>query len=63
MDKMDIYTKLIPGLMLAALIGYNMFKLQRSLKAMKQEHCNGACQGCAQRESCTSSKKQKEEKK
>lgn len=60
MDKMDIYTKLIPGLMLAALIGYNMFKLQRSLKAMKQEHCNGACQGCAHKNSCTSSQKQED---
>lgn len=60
MDKMDIVTKVIPGIMLAALVGYNMWKMNRSLRAMKQEHCSGSCQNCAHKNSCTSQQKEQE---
>lgn len=57
MDKMDLITKVIPGLLVVCIVWYNMRKLQRNLNAMKQQHCDGSCHNCAHSAGCTSAQK------
>ncbi len=57
MTQMDIVTKLIPILLVVCIIWYNMRKMKRNIDAMKQEHCNGSCQGCVHSGSCNTQQK------
>lgn len=57
MDKMDLITKVIPGLLVVGIVWFNMRKLQRNLNAMKQQHCSGSCHNCAHSAGCTSAQK------
>ena len=61
MDKMDIITKVIPLLLVICIVYYNMRKLRKSLDTMKQEHCNGSCQGCAHSADCASARSSEKE--
>lgn len=58
MDKMDLYTRIIPAILIFCLVYYNVRKMQKRAKAMRQEHsCNGSCAGCAHSASCSSAEK------
>ena len=58
MDKMDLITKVIPGLLVVGIVWFNMRKLQRNLNAMKQQHCSGSCHNYG----CTSAQKENTDK-
>lgn len=62
MDKMDLITKVIPGLLVVGIVWFNMRKLQRNLNAMKHQHCSGSCHNCAHSAGCTSAQKDNTDK-
>lgn len=58
MEHMDLYTRIIPAIMIFCLVYYNVRKMQKRAKAMRQEHsCGGSCAGCAHSAGCSAEKK------
>lgn len=58
MGNTDLYTRIIPAIMIFCLVYYNVRKMQKRAKAMRQEHsCGGSCAGCAHSAGCTAAEK------
>ena len=57
MDNMVLFTKIIPAIMIFCIVFFNLRKLQKTAKAMKQVHgdssgCSGCCSGCSHSAGC-----------
>ncbi|MDD4844751.1 MAG: FeoB-associated Cys-rich membrane protein [Anaerotignum sp.] len=60
MSTETVFTTVIPIIMLVCLVGYNLRKMQKNLKNMKNE-CSGSCKGCAHSVSCSKPEKKEDE--
>lgn len=58
MENTDIFTKIIPAIMVFCIVYYNVRKMQKRAQAMRQEHtCCGGCAGCAHSAGCNKPEK------
>ena len=52
-------TGIVPAIMIFFLVFFNIRKMQKQAKTMKEMHsCEGKCSGCQHSGGCTSDKKQ-----
>ncbi|MFV0363084.1 MAG: FeoB-associated Cys-rich membrane protein [Suipraeoptans sp.] len=56
MDKEQIFMAIIPAILIFCLVFFNVRKMQKNLKTMKQE-CGSGCGGCAHSDNCNKAEK------
>lgn len=63
LNMQTFMTGIVPAIMIFFLVFFNIRKMQKQAKIMKEMHsCEGKCAGCQHGASCTSDKKQNEAK-
>lgn len=63
LNVQTFFTAIVPAIMIFFLVFFNIRKMQKQTKLMKEMHsCNGKCAGCHNGASCTSDKKTEDAK-
>ncbi|WMI82257.1 FeoB-associated Cys-rich membrane protein [Anaerotignum sp. MB30-C6] len=60
MNKEMLFTAIIPTILVFCLVFFNVRKMQKNLKNMK-DGCGGGCSGCVHSESCHKPEKKEDE--
>ena len=56
MEMETIFTTIIPIILIAGIIIFNLRKMQKNINELKKG-CGGGCAGCAQSKSCNKAEK------